>query len=830
MSRNKILFILIFCFIAASCSNNPAGPCDIYERGGTPCVAAHSTTRVLYSKYKGPLYQIQRESDGATLDIGSIRGGYADAAAQDAFCKGTTAYITVIYDQSGHGNHLYQATPGTFFGPASGNFNTLPIADMAPASLNGHKVYGVYIMPGMGFRNNGASGLAVDDEPEGIYYVIDGTHYDNGCCFDYGNASTNGKAVGRGTMETAYYGNATAWGSGNGDGPWIMSDMEAGLFSGYNPKQNDVPAIDSWNFVSVYVNGGGGNKWDLRGADATKKEITTFYSGVRPLSKENDYYYPMHKKGAVLLGNGGDNGNGSAGTFYEGVMTSGYPSEATIKAVQANIAEHHYAVQTLALSRLTSFTSGTPQTVNVVFTNNTGKVLKGLNVALDLPEGWKAEESSSYHADKAVAPGEKASAAFKVTASGISTGFLTAEVTWKNGSESAREAVRCVSRIKVNEIGLTGGQFIELYNPAEEEIDVSGYRIEVTRSGWAPVTAAVLPDGTSMKPGGFLLLRPSDESIKASSRAATSIFIPVSTSQRLKFTSGTSCIPVTSAEGFEEGDIIGIGSGKNYEEIQIAKAGTPATQTVLSEAVKSGDTEIDLEVTEFLAGGSELTIGTGSQVEKVKVKKVLKVSKAPVRMPGMRPEIKENGRVLLESGLRLNHDKGVDAWCQGSGLALASALEFDHFSGEAVEDLGKGISSGYQKQETSGAPLYSLCKDGIHFGYTMSLVGGAVALYSGDTLIDAVVYGSQQSNSSGFGTITRPDIAVLEGDQANGGCIAVVPQTLWIGSRFSRGLDKREPPKTSLIRFPDGKDDDQLCRDFLSSGMPTPGAKNISQQ
>ncbi len=36
-------------------------------------------------------------------------------------------------------------------------------------------------------------------------------------------------------------------------------------------------------------------------------------------------YNPMHKQGAIILGIGGDNSKGSAGTFYEGVMTSGYP-------------------------------------------------------------------------------------------------------------------------------------------------------------------------------------------------------------------------------------------------------------------------------------------------------------------------------------------------------------------------------------------------------------------------------------------------------------------------------------------------------------------------
>ena len=78
----------------------PEGPCDIYAAGGCPCVAAHSTTRALYASYNGPLYQVMRQSDGKTLDIGVVQpsatdpGGYADAAAQDAFCANTVGWIT----------------------------------------------------------------------------------------------------------------------------------------------------------------------------------------------------------------------------------------------------------------------------------------------------------------------------------------------------------------------------------------------------------------------------------------------------------------------------------------------------------------------------------------------------------------------------------------------------------------------------------------------------------------------------------------------------------------------------------------------------------------
>src|SRR3954465_6658811 len=354
----------------------PQGPCDIYAAAGTPCVAAHSTTRALYAAYAGPLYRVTRQSDGASLDVGVVpaAGGYANAAAQDAFCANTLCVISRIYDQSGKTNHLYQAPAGPRFpGPAKGGFDTQPIADMAPVTIAGHKVYGVYIMPGMGFRNNDATGLAIDDEPEGIYYVIDGTHYDSGCCFDYGNSSTNGRAVGTGTMETTYFGTATAWGRGAGPGPWIMSDMEAGLFSGYDAKVNaGDPTVDSWRFVTAVVNGGGGNKWNLRGGNAQQGGLTPFYSGIRPGSQANSSYFPMHKRGGILLGTGGDNGNGSSGTFYEGVMTSGYPADATTDAVQANIVAVRYDVPRMSLSRVTTFAPVSRQDVSETFTNTTG--------------------------------------------------------------------------------------------------------------------------------------------------------------------------------------------------------------------------------------------------------------------------------------------------------------------------------------------------------------------------------------------------------------------------------------------------------------------------
>ena len=174
---------------------------------------------------------------------------------------------------------------------------------------------------------------------QGIYAVLDGTHYNNACCFDYGNAETNNDDNGNGHMEAIYFGNNSFWGSGSGSGPWIMADLENGLFSGSNPKLNPNDPTITFRFVTAIVKGKP-NHWAIRGGDATSGGLSTFWNGPRPSVAG---YNPMSKEGAIILGIGGDNSNSAEGTFYEGVMTTGYPTAKTEGRVQANIVAARYA-------------------------------------------------------------------------------------------------------------------------------------------------------------------------------------------------------------------------------------------------------------------------------------------------------------------------------------------------------------------------------------------------------------------------------------------------------------------------------------------------------
>jgi hypothetical protein len=865
------------------------GPCDIYAAGGTPCVAAHSTTRALSASYNGPLYQLVRQSDGRTLDIGLVRstatdpGGYADAAAQDAFCEGTLCNIKVIYDQSGKGNHFYQAAPGTFKGPDKGGFNTLPIADMAPITISGHKAYGVYIMPGMGFRNNNATGIAINDEPEGIYYVVDGTHFDSGCCFDYGNSSANGRAVGTGTMETVYFGTATAWGSGEGVGPWIMADFEAGLFTGYNAKKNaGSPTIDSWRFVTAVVDGGGGNKWDLRGGNAQQGSLKTFYSGIRPGSSNNGSYFPMHKKGGILLGNGGDNGNGSSGTFYEGVMTTGFPSEATTDAVQANIVAAKYDVERVSLSRVTTFTPGSSQEATVTFRNTTGQAVTGVKLSVATPNGWSSERSIIFSdVSDTIDPGTALSASFKITAAkSAGAGFLTAKAEWvssKTGgttSDTAVQRVRNAFPIKINEVRFSN-QFIELYNASDKEVDISHWKLISTPSQWASVKLATVSDGTKIAAHGFYLLGLSSSGLATPSNAGattinvrsaagfevgqkidvdgesrtitsvgtaatpmTTVFIPVSSGPWLKVPAGSKNLPVASAAGFEVGQKIGIDIGGNYEVATVTVVGKAATQTTLSEAASAGATRIKIAANSDVTVGDTLIVGADARKELATVKSIISVSTA--RAGGGRGDSGAGGEVELAAPLKFDHMLGIDVSDVGTGISFSPGTKFPHLSGDALQALGSGITldKPLGKNHEYGVPVInSSAAAGSYqgppepnqwFGNPLSASAGSIALLdaSGKLVVDAMVFGSRQSSSSANGTIASPELATLEGNQSQGGCIVVVAGA---GGRGGRGAAPAGGANRSMGLARDGADTDNNCSDFQSQN-PTPGASNQAAQ
>jgi hypothetical protein len=294
--------------------------------------------RALYGSYAGKLYQVRRASDAATRDISALTaGGVAAAATQDSFCTGTTCVITTVYDQSGHGNDLaYQGVGG------AGGQDTAASAAGESVSAGGSKVYSLYINPGNSYwRDGSSSGIPTGSAPEGLYMVTSGTHVNSGCCFDYGNSETNRKVGGNGAMDAINFSTSCWFKACSGSGPWVQADLEDGLYQGGSTALNPANTGISSRFVTAMLKNNGTSAFALKGGNAQSGNLTTYYSGALPSG-----FSPMHKQGAIVLGSGGDccatNTNLSEGTFYEGALVTGYPSDATDGAVQTNIVAAGY--------------------------------------------------------------------------------------------------------------------------------------------------------------------------------------------------------------------------------------------------------------------------------------------------------------------------------------------------------------------------------------------------------------------------------------------------------------------------------------------------------
>ena len=325
------------------------GPCDIYAAASpaTPCVAAYSTTRRLSSTYPGKLYQVRKGGSalgtGGTLqDIGTTTDGFADGNAQDTFC-GTTSTtacsISLLYDQSGRGNNLKVAPAGCYTGTAS-QPDYESGAGKKSIMISGHKVYALYMIPQDGYRNNTPSGMPTGSAAQGIYEVADGARTGTtgnpvgaACCWDFGNASTNN--CNQGTMNALFFGTGY-WGKGAGNGPWFLADLEGGVWAGGTGQSNTPnPNLPSSNVPFAFgILKTNSSNYAIRVGNAVSGSLTTGYDGALPKT--------LNHPGGIILGIGGDNSNSSAGTFFEGVITAGRPSDATDALVLANVQAAKY--------------------------------------------------------------------------------------------------------------------------------------------------------------------------------------------------------------------------------------------------------------------------------------------------------------------------------------------------------------------------------------------------------------------------------------------------------------------------------------------------------
>jgi len=913
------------------------GPCDVYAAAGTPCVAAHSSTRALYASYNGPLYQVMRQSDGKTLDIGVVQpsegdpGGYADAAVQDAFCANTYCWVTILYDQSGHGNNLVQAPRGGFSGPAMGGFNNLPIADMAPITVMGHKVYGIFIEPGMGLRLDDPKGTAVDDQAEGQYWVINGHHYNNGCCFDYGNAETDSRDDGDGTMETAYYGNANYWYHGQTPGPWIMTDQENNLVGCVNQSPDDKYCADlpniAWRFVTGMADGES-HHWRSMGGDAQNGDLKVMFDGPRVINDRKSYD-PMRKQGAILLGNGGDNSNGSQGTFYEGAMTAAgtFPTKEANQKIQANIVAAKYDAQSLSVAPanatatppgLQTFSPRSSQNTTVTFTNTTGAPVKDLTLSISVPKGWKSAALISRETSKKfsepIEPNASVSATFTVTSGAESfNGDLVGIASWTNStsgkrqSEMIAEKVRNVSPVKINEFRISGGSpenstnsFIELYNAGNNAVDISNWTLTHHATELPIFSSVKIPSGTKLAASGFYLLGLSNSGLAAPAKKGestiyvrstagmsvgdkveidygssneirkiadvgtaaglgepkspfpfrrpvepgtpTTVWQPLPEGPVITIPVGSTEIPVTSADGFEVGQKIGIGYGatypvvarsiEKYEVVTVTKVGKPGTQAYLTADAKAGETNIKVSSVANVSVGDKIRLDIDSKGHGIEAVTVTRVGTQSARR-GFNGPITDLGTGLdLAEPLQFDHASNLPFSDKGTGISFKPATAFPHSSNEPVLPLGTGITLDQPLAKNHTINAVVLDRKVTAAGYQGApspnqLFGGPVLSSRAGSIVLGDASG-EVVDGLNYGGLVDPWVA--EGYQAASGTgesgSSVPSPGASRGSRWWLSSSITQPNR-SAGRYPDGADNDNNSQDFLLQNTTTLAAASV---
>jgi hypothetical protein len=136
-------------------------------------------------------------------------------------------------------------------------------------------------------------------------------------------------------MNASFFGTGY-WGRGSGAGPWFMADFGSGVWAGGSGASNTLNP----NNLSMSVDYAMGilktnsTNYAIRVGDVQSGSLTTAYDGPPPVA--------LLMNGGIVLGIAEDNSNHSYGTFFEGAITSGRPTDAVDDAVMANIVAAGY--------------------------------------------------------------------------------------------------------------------------------------------------------------------------------------------------------------------------------------------------------------------------------------------------------------------------------------------------------------------------------------------------------------------------------------------------------------------------------------------------------
>ena len=298
-------------------------------------------------------------------------------------------------------------------------------------------------------------------------------------------------------------------------------------------------------------------------------------------------------------------------------------------------------------------------------------------------------------------------------------------------------------------------------------------------------------------------------------------------------------------------DIDSVGHG--IETVTVTHVGTEAKRTNLAADASAGATSIKVRNVHGFAVGDKITIGTPANRQKVTISSVgtngprgagIEFTPALEQAHIGDEGVVEPGTGLeLASPLEFNHAANLPFSDRGTGISFEPATKFAHISNEPVQALGTGITldsplameheinavvqdaavttTGYQgmpaPNQWFGGP--ELTTSSPLFGRTITLKEGSMVLRDGAGLV---------VDSLNYGGLVDPWAA--EGYQAasgmgKSGCYVTTPGAA--GGAFGAFVPVTAS-NTSAGRFPDGRDRDTNCDDFVTAPATTLSAPSAN--
>ena len=323
---------------------------------------------------------------------------------------------------------------------------------------------------------------------------------------------------------------------------------------------------------------------------------------------------------------------------------------------------------------------------------------------------------------------------------------------------------------------------------------------------------------------------------------STTVWQPLPEGPVINIPASSTNIPVTSVAGFEVGQKMAIGYGasypavaqaiEKYEVVTITEVGKQGTQAWLSMDAKAGDTNIKVSSVENISVGDKIRLDIDSEghgIETVTVTRVgTQSSRSTFNGPLTDKDDPGTGLDLAEP-LKFNHASNLTFSARGTGISFEPATSFVHSSNEPVlalsssMTLDKPLSNDHEiddvvrdEKVTTAGYQGGPEPDQWFGGPALSASAGNMVLRDANGIVvDGLNYGGLVDPWAAEG------YQAASGAGANG-CIVTSPS---MGRGFRMGPSTpTSQPNRSAGRFPDGKDTDSNCSDFLVQNVVTMSA------